>query len=391
MFGFVIIIVCLVAFSALLVYGEDPFALGRTIIVGFAYLFAIALSISWLAVSGKPRRALFFLLVSIIAVLACVYAFSGGSGYPATNATSVTSYSCTTTSGINSAGINFSSYGCTGNNAPVQNAPLALGYNLIVWTPLVGCVLYSMPGWSEGSTRYYELARLLGGSVIAAAILLNVVGIGWSGSLQSLPSIHSPLNPYLATGECDSVTADFGCVYVNHVYVFADYAFWLGIAVLTSLGMSVFTSRRIGSRAPIGKGVLISLTLVFLLAVGLVVIPTAIARSGVLVNSGDSFSFDPLNSFIRVPFEVNHNDTLNGAFESTTLVDAYVMNSTQYTSFDQNGDYCPLSSIRPVSANATQGSVATNLGSGSYSLVFCAVPHDRSIEVTVTSPIKLSP
>jgi hypothetical protein len=271
-FVFTITLALVAAFTVLLVHGEDPWALYRVFLIGIAYLVAITLSVLWLAESGPRKSKATILLVGVIVVVAGAYAFSAGGGYPANNVTSVTSYSCTTTSGINSAGINFSSYGCTENSVPVQNIPLAIGLNLIVWTPLVGCILYSMPGWNKRSNRYYELARLLGGSAIAAAILLNVVGIGWSGSLQSLPSIHMPLNPYPATGECDSGSADSGCVYVDQSYVLADYAFWLGVAFLASLAISAFASHRTGLGAPVRRGVLISLVLISVLTIGLVVI-----------------------------------------------------------------------------------------------------------------------
>jgi len=277
---------------------------------------------------------------------------------------------------------------CTENDYAVQNFPLALGYNLTVWTPLVGCVLYSMPGWGKGNTKYYELARLLGGSAIAAAILLNLVGIGWSGSLQVLPSIHSPMNPYPATGECDSSTADGGCVYVSHLYVLVDYAFWFSVAILSSLSMGSLVSRASGSYSRIAKSVLLPVALLSLLFVGLSVIPST--QNGVLVNSGNSFSFNPSNSVIRVPFEVSPNRTLTGGFDASAAVDAYVLNSTQYSSFDQGIGYCPIPRVVPVLAGVTHGLVAVNLGTGSYSLIFCSSVHVPSIQVTVSSPIKLS-
>jgi hypothetical protein len=177
---------------------------------------------------------------------------------------------------------------------------------------------------------------------------------------------------------------------VNNLNVFADYAFWLAAVILASVAASEFISRSRVPGAPVRKGVLYALALISVLVVGLVVIPAATARSGVLVNSGSSFSFDPLNSFIRVPFEASHNGTLNGAFESSAPVDVYVMNSSQFISFDMNGDYCPLKLVKALSVNAIAGSVGTNIGSGSYSLVFCAIPHDRNIQVTITSPVKLS-
>ena len=393
--AFVFTLVLVTAFSVFLVFNEDPWAFSRFMMVGIAYLAAIVLSVVWFATQRRRGHAT-ILLVATLVVLGGVYSLSGGNGYPATNVTNSTSYSCTTFSHTtNSSGYpaQNSGFSCTGYNFPVQNIPLALGYNLLAWVPLIGCVLFSMPVWNgKGASRYDDLARLIGGSVPAAAILLNLVGIQAAGSLLQLPVLHLPLNPYLAYGMGDSITATGGCVYVNQLYVLVDYAFWLGVTVLASAAMSEFVSHRMNAGAPLRNSGLYSLALASILVVGLAIVPASIAASGVLVYPGNSFSFYPNSSFVRIPFVATHSASLSGGFESSAPVDAYVLNSSQFVSFDQGGGYCPVSSAAPLFANATRGSITTNVESGSYSLVFCAPfqSNGASIQVKVTSPIKLS-
>ncbi|MDG7016698.1 MAG: hypothetical protein JRM82_04905 [Nitrososphaerota archaeon] len=393
--AFVFTLVLVVAFSVFLVFNEDPWALGRFVVVGVAYLAAIVLSIVWFA-SPRRRGHAMILLVAALVMLGGVYSLSGGNGYPATNVTNSTSYSCTTFSyTTNSSGYpaRGSGFSCTGYNFPVQNVPLALGYNLLAWVPLVGCVLFSMPVWNgRGATKYDNLARLVGGSVPAAAILLNLVGIQSGGSLLQLPVLHLPLNPYVAYGMCDSTTATSGCVYVNQLYVLVDYAFWLGVTILASAAMSEFVSHRMNLGAPLRNSGLYSLALASVLVVGLAVVPASMAASGVLAYPGSSFSFYPNSSFVRIPFVATHSASLSGAFDSNAPLDVYVLNSSQFVSFDQGGGYCPVSSAAPLFVNATRGSMAASVEIGSYSLVFCSPfqAGGASIQVRVTSPVKLS-
>jgi hypothetical protein len=288
-----------------LLYGEDPWALGRIFVMGTAYLVAIALSAVRLANSTDRKRSVLILLLGTIVVLGGVYAISGGSGYPTANTYYSTTYSCvTTTGGTNSSGypIRGTQTSCTGHDIPNQNIPLALGFNLITWMPLVGCFLFSLPAWREASPRDNKVASFLVACFVAAAILLNLIGIQTSGLLTSIPVVHMPLNPYPAYGECDSMSADNGCVYVNQLYLFVDYAFWLGVVGLASIATSQFASLRKGSKVPIRKPTVYSLAFVLVMIVGLVFIPTTVADSGVVVDSGNSYSFYALNSYIRVPF-----------------------------------------------------------------------------------------
>jgi hypothetical protein len=391
---FAIVVVLVAAFSAFLVYNEDPWALGRFVVTGTAYLVAVGLSIALLATTWK--KSALVLLLGTIVVLGGVYAISGGNGYPSANTFYSSTYRCvTTTGGLNSSGYPMpgTRTSCTADDFPYQDIPLALGYNLLAWVPLVGCVLFSMPAWSgEGTSRRDDLGRLLGGSAPAAAILMNLVGIQVPGTLVSLPVLHLPLNPYPAYGMCDSTTSTIGCVYVNQLYVLADYAFWIGVTALASLAVSAVVSRRMRAGAALRKAAPYSLALALVLVIGLAVVPASITESGVLVYPGNSFSFNPANSFVRMPFTAGHSETLSGAFESSAPVDAYVLNSSQFLSFDSGGGGCP-SSPTALLGNATSGSISTGVGSGSYGLIFCRPfqpDNFQSIQVKITSTLKLS-
>ncbi len=385
-----------VAFSVFLVYNEDPWVFGRFIVIGIAYLAAVILSLVWLAGSRARRSSLILLLLGTILVIGGVYLFSVGNGYPATNVTNSTSSTCTwttTTSTNNSGPIPVPTYSCGSVDVPVQDIPIALVLNLITWVPLVGCFLFSMPVWSEGSPRYSGVARLLCGSVPAASLILNLVGIGLTGSLNSLPAVHSPLNPYPAIGECDSLTSLYGCVFVNQLSVFVDYAFWLGVVILASIGTSEFISHRANPSRPLRKGVLFSLGLVVVLVMGLMVIPASIAESGVLVSPGSSFSFNPYGSFVRMPFVVSHHETLKGAFISSAAVDVYLLNSSQYNVWYRDNGFCPVSPPQPLLAKVARGNMTTVVSSGSYNLIFCSASTSYklpSVTMTITSAVKLS-
>ena len=386
-----VVIVLITAFSVFLIYNEDPWVISRFIVTGIAYLAALILSIVWLGNSRVWRKTALILGVGTFVVLGGVYALSAGNGYPVNNVINSTSYSCSSSSGPNS-----SSYGCTEHTYPVQDIAGALGFNLLAWLPLIGCVFFSMPVWSEGAPKYYGLTRLIGGSATAAAILLNLVGIQAPGNLLSTPTVRLPLNPYLAYRECDSVSADAGCAFVNQPYVLADYALLLAAVVLVSFATSAFISHRMSARVPNRKAVKYSMVLGSVPIVGFVVIPASIAASGVLVFSGNSFTFSEYD-FVRMPFVVTgHSETLTGAFQSSAPADLYILKSSQFDSFDSDffTYLCPMPSFAPILANFTRGSIATNLGSGSYDLLFCvdihSPHHPTTTQVKVTSPVKLS-
>ena len=396
--NFIVAIALVAAFSVFLIFNEDPWAFGRFLVTGIAYAAAIVLSISWFVNTKHKRKSALILLIGTLVFLGGVYALSAGNGFPATNVTNSTSYSCTTfTTQTNSSGHPAvgSGFSCTANSVPTENVPLALGYNLLAWIPPVGCALFSMPIWSgKGASRYDNFARLIGGSVPASAIFLNLVGIQSTGSLLSLPVLYLPLNPYLAYGECDSMTATNGCVYVNQLFVLADYAFWLVIVLLTTMTLNEIVSRRPSAPASgIGKPVIYTLALGIVLVLGLAVVPASVAASGVLVSSGDNYSFYPNISFVRIPFDAGHAERLSGAYESSAPVDVYLLNSTQFLSFDSGGGNCPLTSVTPLMINGTGGSISSDVvGSASYSLIFCA-PYQFNgpkIQVTITNSIKLT-
>lgn len=82
--AFVLTLVLVTAFSVFLVFNEDPWALGRFVVVGIAYIAAIVLSIVWFA-SPRRRGHAIILLVATLVMLGGVYSLSGGNGYPGTN------------------------------------------------------------------------------------------------------------------------------------------------------------------------------------------------------------------------------------------------------------------------------------------------------------------
>lgn len=389
--AFVTVLVLASIFSLIVVFVEDPFSLGRFIVEGLAYLVAIGLTLAWLGGSRNRKKSALILLIGTILALGGAYALSSGSGYPANSATIVTSYNCTTTTVTNSTGHNVQTINsCAQIVSPIQNIPAALVSNLIVWVPLVGCICFSMPLWTEGSPRYYRSARLLAGSTIGAAILMNLVGIGSSGSLQVLPPIHMPLNPFPATGECDSMTSVNGCVYTDRLYVAADYCFWLAVVVLASLATSAFLAYKRTRDVSVRSGVVYSAVFMLVLVVGLATIPAAVTQSGIILNKGNSFSFDPGNSFVNVPFMTGSNETLSGDFRSSAAVNVYVISTPQFESFDSSGAASPSSSI-PLLVNATQGVFTTRVTTGSYSLLFTSRSvNTPSIEITITSALRLS-
>ncbi len=134
------------------------------------------------------------------------------------------------------------------------------------------------------------------------------------------------------------------------------------------------------------------LILLSVLILGLVVIPALTSRSGILVYSGNSFSFQS-NDFLRIPFATSHNASLSGTFQSSDPVYVYVLNFNQFLSFDDNGGYCPISGVPPLFINATDGSIARSVEGGSYSLIFCAPfqpPNSYGVQVQMTSSLKLS-
>ena len=120
--AFALTLVLVMAFSVFLIFNEDPWALGRFVVVGIAYLAAFVLSIVCFA-SPRRRGHAMILLVATLVMLGGVYSLSGGNGYPATNVTNSTSYSCTTFSyTTNSSGYpaRGSGFSCTGYNFPAD-------------------------------------------------------------------------------------------------------------------------------------------------------------------------------------------------------------------------------------------------------------------------------
>ena len=59
--AFVFTLVLVAAFSVFLVFNEDPWAFGRFMVVGIAYLAAIVLSFVWFASPGRRGHTMILL------------------------------------------------------------------------------------------------------------------------------------------------------------------------------------------------------------------------------------------------------------------------------------------------------------------------------------------
>jgi len=88
-----------------------------------------------------------------------------------------------------------------------------------------------------------------------------------------------------------------------------------------------------------------------------------------------------------------HSSQLTGSFVSDIQVDVYILNSTQFTSLDQSGNwYCPISGATPLLLNATRGTLDGVTPAGSNNLLFCSIyqpSYVATITLQITSPIRL--
>jgi hypothetical protein len=180
-------------------------------------------------------------------------------------------------------------------------------------------------------------------------------------------------------------------VFVNRLYLLADFAFWLGLVVLASFTAGQFLkkeSKRDSSRTteksghPETRRALISLVPVFLVLVfGLVAVPVIISSSGIVVPNGTSFVVPSNGQYLNLPFDVGHLSRLSGDLQASRPVDVYVLNSSQFTSFVETG--C-LSPGPPVIENLTSGTFSTPVPAGSYNLIACLSTDTSDVSVEFT-------
>jgi len=73
---------------------------------------------------------------------------------------------------------------------------VALGWNILAWAPLVGCLIYEVPlGESGRLLTYGTVLRMLRGAVPAAALMFVLLGARSSGFIGSPIVGVGPLNP----------------------------------------------------------------------------------------------------------------------------------------------------------------------------------------------------
>jgi hypothetical protein len=377
-------------FVGFFVVTEDPYALGSAFLAFIAYGAAILISVDY-ALSRRREIPLF--VVTALAIVGLAWVIGGG-GYPASSATVTFTTTCSTftnsTSGLvqNVCGV---------QPIPGQNIPLAIAENFIAWAPLVGCLLYAKPESSKFLTSN-SLGKMVRGAVPAAALMFTLLGIHSSDGFNSPMVGIGPLSPYTAFRECDSATAINGCVYTNTTYLLVDYLFWIAVALLLAIVAGVvlrFAQKRQGQwrteRDDLQEKWAV-VVLAFLVALGLTLVPPALTQGGAIVTSGSTFSFYS-GDFLNIPMNSAHSSQLTGSFVSDIQVDVYLLNSTQFMSFDQSGNwYCPITGVTPLLLNATQGTFHGETAVGSYDLVFCGVyqpSYVPMITLQIISPIRL--
>ena len=367
---------------------EDPYSLGSAFLSLFVYIIATALT---LTLAKKPRTILILLAVSL-AIAGAAWAVKGD-GYPVSSATTSYTSSCTTfTNGTS--GLVQQMCGAVSHTG--SDIPQAVLWNILAWVPLVGALAFAVPRAKGGRLfTYGSLGRMLTGSIPGAALLFTLLGARSAGLIGSPTVGFGPLNPYVAFRECDSTTSLNGCSFNNNLYLLVDFLFWLAVAMLVALlagAAYVGYERTRGRRISIGlAGKWTALSLAVLLALGLTVVPSALTQGGAIATSGSTFSFTP-GDFVDIPFNPAHAANLTGSFASSIPVYVYLLNSTQFGSFDLGGDsYCPVEGATPLASNATQGSLAAHTFPGPNTLLFCAgfdFHSAASITIQVTSPIR---
>ena len=142
----------------------------------------------------------------------------------------------------------------------------------------------------------------------------------------------------------------------------------------------------------IRRAVFVSFLLASVVVLGLVVVPALVSQGGVLVYSGNGFTYSS-SDFLDIPFVVGHHSQLSGSFQSSSPSYLYLLNHSQFWKFDGDGGYCPIQGVSPLLFNVTHASIAASVENGSYSLIFCTnfqAPSTYDVQVQITSPIQVS-
>lgn len=137
----------------------------------------------------------------------------------------------------------------------------------------------------------------------------------------------------------------------------------------------------------IKRAVLFSALLFLLVIVGMVIVPAASARSGIIAARGSDILVQSYN-YEFIPFSVRQNSELVGAFNANRPVDVYVLNSSEFQTF-YGALAPPPAEYQFSSGMATSGRINASLRNGSYYLVFYPSTSTSAI-VQVTDTIQLT-
>ena len=379
-------VVLTVIFVALFVAAEDPYSFGAAFFSLFFYAIAVIFSLTLV----RRPRVIPVLVVLSLAAVGVSWAVRGD-GYPVTSATLSYTSTCTTVTNSTSG---YVYQACRAVPIPGQDVAVALGWNILAWAPLVGCLIYEVPlGESGKLLTYGTVLRMLRGAVPAAALMFVLLGARSSGFIGSPIVGVGPLNPYVAFRECDSTSSLNGCSFNNSLYLLVDFLFWLAVALLIALlagGVHLLSKRR-GGTASVdwSKAIWAAVALAVIVLAGFTAVPAFLTQGGAIVTSGSSFGFNSYDYYLNVPITSTRSSSLVGSFESNIPVDVYLLNTSIWD--NSFGPYCPLNT-QALFANSTQGTLDAPAPRGSYNLIFCPAfqpPNQFDVVVRITAPIRL--
>jgi hypothetical protein len=138
------------------------------------------------------------------------------------------------------------------------------------------------------------------------------------------------------------------------------------------------------------RAALFSVTLLILLASGLVFVPAWNTRSGIIAAQGTSVSVNP-DSFAFIPFSTSQDSRISGSLTLSNGIEAYVVNSTQFRDLNP---YSFPSTYEFASGYVSSFTLDLHVTNGSYYLVFYNVlPSNPSFILTVhvTQAIAVTP
>lgn len=139
-----------------------------------------------------------------------------------------------------------------------------------------------------------------------------------------------------------------------------------------------------------GRAALFSVMLLALTLLGLVLLPSWNANSGVIAAQGTSVHVNP-ESDAFIPFSVSQASNVSGSLKANFQIQVFVVNSTQ---FRYVGPYEPPTDYFFSSGYVNSVALNLSLAKGSYYLVFFDIAPantSQSVAVDITQAIKITP